>query len=450
MPASKLIIPLIGLGVAALALVSKSGTASASPSAGGSPPSGGGGPITIPNVPGLPPGTSVTVPGVHVQGVPDSVIARMLAALGTGNPSVIRAEAERLDREGFKVQAADLRAAAAELEKAQAGAPSVSIPGVPAPPVVVSSPGLPSLPTNPTGATPIPISPVPISPAIGQTRFVTVQKGEGPAAITARVLGASQKNRWPELVKANSPPKAVDSKTGNFKVLNPNEKLRVPDSWPNSPHFTFGTGAPVPVTSPPVITTTGVTIPSVTPPPQAPVRRVVTVLKGEGPFQITSRVLGASQAGRWKELVKANSPPKALDSKGNFKILNPGEKLVIPESWPTVAPHVTFGGDPAAEANLGAGKVALGIHLGNIKPQTLARWQANEGIEPTGQYCAPTALVLCFRYGIVPPGAPRLYPRGKNQAVNFVSAMRRMAKRDPQRSDEYGRVIRETVGFCRL
>lgn len=280
---------------------------------------------------------------------------------------------------------------------------------------------------------------------------MTVQKGEGPAAITRRVLGASQEGRWRELVKANSPPKTIDAKTGNFKFLNPGERLKVPASWPNSPHFTFGTGTPVPVPTAPVITTTGVVVPPpVSPAPQAPVRRVVTVMRGEGPFQITSRVLGASQAGRWKELVKANSPPKKVGKDGNFTNLQPGEKLVIPESWPTVSPHVTFGGDPRAEKHLGAGKVALGLHLGNIRPEALAAWQANEGIEPTGVYCPDTALVLCFRFGIVPPGPPRMFPRGKRQAANFVSALRRMARRDPQRSDEYGRVIRETVGVCRL
>ncbi len=437
MATSKLIIPLIGLGVAALALAGKSGTAQASPGGGSAPPSGGG-PVTIPNVPGLPPGTSVTLPGVHTAGIPDAVIQRMLAALATGSPAAIRAEAAKLEAEGFKVQAADLRAAAAELEKLQAGKP-------PSGGGVVTSPGLP---TSSPSAPSVPVTPVPVSPAIAEARFVTVLKGEGPAAITKRVLGASQEGRWRELVKANSPPKAVDAKTGNFKILNIGEKLKVPANWPNSPHFTFGTGAPVPVPTPAVITTTATPVPPpVTPAPQAPVRRVVTVLKGEGPFQITNRVLGASQAGRWKELVKANSPPKKVGKDGNFTNLQPGEKLVIPESWPTVAPHVTFGGDPRAEKHLGAGKVALGLHLGNIRPDALAAWQAREGIAPTGLYCPDTALVLCFRFGIVPPGAPRAYPRGKKQAANFVSALRRMARRDPQRSDEYGRVIRETVGM---
>lgn len=431
MAASKLVIPLIGLGVAALALLTKSGTAhAAGGSSGGS--SGGTTPVTLPNVPGLPPGTSVTLPGVHTGGVPDAVISRMLGALGTGNPATIRAEAARLEADGYTVQAADMRAAATALEQALGKPPTTA------------SPGLPPVPT-------VPVSPIPISPTLANTRFVTVQKGEGPAAITRRVLGASQEGRWPELVKANSPPKAV-AKSGNFQILNPGEKLKVPDSWPNSPHYTLGSGLPVTVPTTSITIPGGVIVPPVTSAPAgAPVRRIVTVLRGEGPSQITARVLGSSQAGRWRELVKANSPPKAVDSKtGSFKILNPGEKLVIPNSWPTIAPHVTLGGDPMAEQSLGAGKVALGLHLKNLSPEVLARWQAQQGIRPSGQYCPDTALVLCYRYTIVPPGAPRVYPGGKRQAENFVSAMRRAARKDPQRSDEYGRVIRETIQGVRL
>lgn len=62
--------------------------------------------------------------------------------------------------------------------------------------------------------------------------------------------------------------------------------------------------------------------------------RTVIVLKGEGPYQVTARLLGQDQAGRFSELVKANVPPKKKASNGGFTSLNPGEALKIPDSWP--------------------------------------------------------------------------------------------------------------------
>lgn len=72
----------------------------------------------------------------------------------------------------------------------------------------------------------------------------------------------------------------------------------------------------------------------VIPKPPGGAGRVVIVKKGEGPFQVTQRLLGKNQGARFKELVKLNIPPKKSDGKGGFTSLNPGERLKVPSSWP--------------------------------------------------------------------------------------------------------------------
>lgn len=434
MAATKVLIPLVGLGVAAAAFLSRSKDASAAPGPGAPTPTGPG------NIPGVSP--TVVLPGATAQGLPADVIARMVAALSSGDPAKIRAEAARLEKEGYTVQAADLRAAAAEIERLQASGGSGT---------AITSPGIPQIkpPTNPTVPVivqPAPTLPAVVLPAVNNRRYVTVKKGEGPSQITARVLGNG--NRWKELVSANAPPKKINSKTGNFTSLNPGEKLLVPATWPDSPHLTTAAGTPT-VTTPAPIVTPGpsiLTSPTAPSPAVIPVRRLVVVGKGEGPYQITKRVLGAAQANRWKELVAANVPPKKRDSKGNFTSLNPGEKLIVPESWPQ-SPQTVMGGDPHYSKTLRAGKIALGLHFGNLSPSTLREWQHREGLPATGQYTPYEALTLCYRYGFVPP-APRRFESPK-QAKNFVAAIKRRARQDPQRADEYSKVIRDTIGFCK-
>jgi hypothetical protein len=73
---------------------------------------------------------------------------------------------------------------------------------------------------------------------------VLVKKGEGPIAITNRLLGAGQGDlHWHELVAENVPPKKKDPKTGNFATLAIGERLRVPASWPSSSEMILGAEA---------------------------------------------------------------------------------------------------------------------------------------------------------------------------------------------------------------
>jgi len=263
--------------------------------------------------------------------------ARIADAIATKDPAIILALADELDKIGQGVVAERLRVIAKELQEAKrvadeakrkAEAATLPVPG-PAPkpaPAPTSGPP-PFLPPAP-GPNPAPLPP----PSTSVVRRVTVLRGEGPAQVSARLLGsvAEGNRRFRELVTENVPPKKRDKKTGGFTILNPGEELFVPKSWPEHKDARRA-GQPAPVT-PPVSTPANPTI------PPAVVRRVA-VKAGEGPYQIAVRLLGAQQGPlRWKELVTANVPPKKRDTKtGGFTILNPGELLLIPESWPAVA-----------------------------------------------------------------------------------------------------------------
>lgn len=70
----------------------------------------------------------------------------------------------------------------------------------------------------------------------------------------------------------------------------------------------------------------------------------------------------------------------------------------------------------------------------------VARYQAQEGLKPTGYYGPATALSLAQSYGIVPPKP--LYwteSRTSKSKSNYRDAMRMFGERDPQRSEEWNR-----------
>jgi len=351
--------------------------------------------------------------------------------MASGDPTAMRKLADELDKAGFDSQADDLRKAATMIEQ---GAVKVPEPQKPGP-----APTLPGVPPQPSPAP----TPVINRPPGGEGRIVIVKKGEGPFQITQRLLGKAQGPRFRELVSANVPPKKKDAKTGNFTSLNAGERLKVPASWPEHKDAIRSDGS---VAQAPAV--------QVAPPsPSQALQRFVVVQKGEGPFQIAQRVLGASQgAARWRELVTANVPPKKKASNGGFTSLNAGERLMVPDTWPA-SPAIVFGHDliagdgstPANPRQVNAGRVALMIYLRKIPPKVLADWQRSEGIVPDGVYGPATAYCLCFRFGLVPP-LPHAW--GKNVAENrrkFASQMMAAARRDPQRGDEFMRVARQAI-----
>lgn len=70
----------------------------------------------------------------------------------------------------------------------------------------------------------------------------------------------------------------------------------------------------------------------------------------------------------------------------------------------------------------------------------VARYQAQEGLKPTGYYGPATAMSLAQTYGIVPPKP--LYwteSRTSKSKANYRDAMRMLGERDPQRSEEWNR-----------
>lgn len=94
--------------------------------------------------------------------------------------------------------------------------------------------------------------------------------------------------------------------------------------------------APAPVV-PPFVPTPGggggaAPAPAPTPAPRG-VARVVIVQPGESPARLATIMTG--KEARFRELVAANVPPKKRNnSTGGFTSLNPGERLVVPPSWP--------------------------------------------------------------------------------------------------------------------
>lgn len=153
-----------------------------------------------------------------------------------------------------------------------------------------------------------------------------VEAGDGAQRIGDKLLGKGEGvKRWKQLIAANSPPKGVDPKTGNFKILSVGERLKLPASWTAELNARSGTPAPIVAPSPSL----------------APAgSRFVLVLRGEGPHQIAQRLTG--DGNRRKELTAANIPRDAdgrarkSDGAGGFSPgLQPGQRLFVPNNWPT-------------------------------------------------------------------------------------------------------------------
>jgi hypothetical protein len=126
--------------------------------------------------------------------------------------------------------------------------------------------------------------------------------------------------------------------------------------------------------------------------------------------------------------------------------LNPGDKLRVPADWPRNSQQKSGadgGHEPAAAAR---GAIALAQHFGEIDPTQILRFQQREGIEATGSYGPATAMVLCRRYGIVPPCPDVWGSNERKSRAQFARAMYGEAKRDSARRDEFRHVARKAEG----
>jgi hypothetical protein len=135
-------------------------------------------PAPKPGEPGGLPGSSL--PGANSL-PPNAVLQRVLSAVQSGDPAVMRAEADKLEREGYAAQAADLRGAAAQIERATGGGKPPGSSGLPPLP---TGGGVPLPPLNPTA----PVVNIPTTPAqiadpqldlAGRTALMLNMKGRG-------------------------------------------------------------------------------------------------------------------------------------------------------------------------------------------------------------------------------------------------------------------------------
>lgn len=158
--ALKFLVPLAA-GAAALFAFGKPANASAKPAGGA----------------GVVPPKPASSPGQPTAGEPQptaATIAGIQAALLTADPAKMREMANDLDNQGFKSQAASLRAAADAVELAMKNAPKVT----------QATPGIPSIPGVATPAAGAP-APLPMTPQVDPARALA-------ASVALEIAGSSK------------------------------------------------------------------------------------------------------------------------------------------------------------------------------------------------------------------------------------------------------------------
>jgi peptidoglycan hydrolase-like protein with peptidoglycan-binding domain len=175
---------LVGLGALLLMSGKRKASGAWKPSA---PPAPAGGVIPWPTIPGTEypppqptggqPTVPVSVPLPNVPGVDPAVIARTAAAIMSGNPATMRAEAAKLRKEGYLTQATDLEGLAAQQEAIIAAYNA----GVPVPP-------LPPKPVTPAPPLAPPVVPPYVPPVVPP--YVPPVVAPPPAPTAPRVLKA--------------------------------------------------------------------------------------------------------------------------------------------------------------------------------------------------------------------------------------------------------------------
>lgn len=385
--------------------------------------------------------------------VPDEkTLALILAAVQSQDPERMREVAKQLDALGFPEAAADLRAAA---DLIAAGANASATKPAP-PPVVVNLPPVVPPPTSSSSSSsssPVVVVPSPRPPVSGG-RVVQIRKGEGESQVAARLLGSKSEGlkRWKELRAVNVPPFQLN-KARTAIVWNQGEWANVPSSWPAHvdavPGESAGPGKKLPK---------GATVAPVPAPPALPASssssstpvRSIVVKNGEGVAQVAMRYRGKAytDADR-KRLRDFNVPPFKKTPDGSGLFLDPGDKLRVPPEWPVNAAQEVLGADGRRfnPRSLRAATIALELHFGKPPAAKLREFQTAERLQPTGEYGPATAVILCDRFGLVPP-LPHTWGTGNTakRRAQFARHMYAQAKRDPQRGDEFRRIARQAEG----
>lgn len=397
--------------------------------------------------------------GAEADPQPDpATMALILAAVKSQDPKQIREVAAKLESLGFPEAAKDLRAMADLIEQGKATASPAQTAPIPAqvpPPVVLKPETTASVPAPAASSAPSSAGlPLPSSSASSTNRIALVHRGEGMSQVAGRVLGSAAEGfkRWKEM-RALNPLFKSDAK-GNPK-LNEGDALNVPPSWVVKPGETILGRSSGPGRQPVIDTSGTVASSSAGQPlpasasPAGPVQRFVVVKKGEGVAQTAMRFRGKAftDADR-KRLRDFNAPPFKKTPDGSGLVQNPGDKLRVPPEWPPSIEEVVggAGGGRMTVRQLRASRIALAQHFGQDDGERLAQFQQGERIEPTGTYGPATALILCHRFGMVPP-VPRVWGRREREnRQQFARNMYVQAKRDPQRADEFRRVARQAEG----
>lgn len=434
---SRALVPLLGLaGAGAMLLFGKRSSAAPTAGAPGTPASSTPGTFPSPFPTSTPSTPSTTPAGVPPSGFPatvippQSVLARIAAAMASGDPAVMRIEADKLEQEGWTLQARDLRNLAAFTE-AQQRAGQVPPGTVPA-----------SLPV-PQASPPAPVpAPFPTSPpASSPGGRPTLRKGSSGTAVVE--LQRRLNSRGEQLATDGKFGALTEAAVKRFQSANglKADGIVGPQTW--TVLLTATVPLPTPASIPiPVGSGPGVpTVPTAAIPP--------TVRKGSSGTTVLALQARLNQLG--EALVVDGKFGPATDAA--VRRFQKGAALAVdgvvgPNTWRALLTRETIAGDDGdadelvGEPSRRAKQSAAAAMLMNVRhrpsrsAKSIRRYQRRAGLEPTGRYDVETAYSVT-EWDLVPE-LPLSFG-GDGERDRWREAMLQRAEQDPQRSDEWTR-----------
>lgn len=433
------------LGVAAVVailglVVSKKGAAAgAGAGAAGTTPGGATGPGAPGATTGLPaattgvPGATTTVPGTTVSTTPGTVtpssalpganlippadvLAKIVTSTGSGDPAQMRKVADEIDAQGWKSQAADLRAAADVLERAKAQNVLTQV------------------------QTTIPTGPQIVD---GSSWLLT----HGNASTGYQYLQDPSGQQWPV-----APGKVQLNSLGTYDyTLTDGRVVRNPKQSPN--YYTEG----------------GVVVQ--TPPVAPPTQTVLPDIQGTGwTLDLTQSITtgNAILTSPTGTTYTVSASQIAVDTSGNRRVTIPNVGIVVnptikagaltvpgaevavpPITPPVISPPVvpTPPGVEDSKAAL-AGQLAgalTGATTANEPHTVITAFEAQEGLEQDGLYGTADALRLAQGYNIVPPNPLHWgtkaggYTSYVNDKKTYAATLKKIATTDTARADQWNK-----------